>query len=133
MRRWITTAELGEALAAKSPRVAKLSKWRRAEYARRLVERAERLESVRCTKREGRRLLISVNALALLLPSDAATVDRLDTEFGKLAQNQRSLRRQVNGHGAQLIVHEKRLKIVEKKAAILARCQEELALADADV
>jgi hypothetical protein len=114
MKRWLTTSELGDVLAERSPRVAKLSRWRRAEYARRLVERAERLESVRCTKRNGRRLLISTNALALLLPTDAATVDRLDTEFGKLAQNQRALRRQVNGHGAQLITHAKRIKIVEQ-------------------
>ncbi len=133
MKRWLTTSELGDALAAKFARVAKLSRWRRAEYARRLVERAERLESVRCTKRSGRRILISVNALAFLLPSEAATVDRLDLEFGKLAQNQRALRRQVNGHGAQLITHEKRLKIVEKKTKIIADAQQALALADAEL
>ncbi len=132
MKRWLTTSELGDVLAERSPRVAKLSRWRRAEYARRLVERAERLESVRCTKRNGRRLLISTNALALLLPTDAATVDRLDTEFGKLAQNQRALRRQVNGHGAQLITHAKMLKVLDKKAAILAEAQRQLALADAE-
>lgn len=132
MKRWLTTSELGDVLAERSPRVAKLSRWRRAEYARRLVERAERLESVRCTKRNGRRLLISVNALALLLPTDAATVDRLDTEFGKLAQNQRALRRQVNGHGAQLITHAKMLKVLDKRSAILAEAQRQLALADAE-
>jgi hypothetical protein len=114
VRRWLTTTQLGDALAAKSPRVAKLSPRRRAEYARRLVERAERLESVRCSKREGRRLLVSVSALAYLLPSDEATVDRLDIEFGKLAQNQRALRRQVKGHTMLLSDHAKRLKIVEQ-------------------
>jgi hypothetical protein len=133
VKRWITTSQLGDALAAKSPRVAKLSKWRRAEYARRLVERAERLESVRCTKRDGRRVLVSVSALAYLLPSDVATVDRLDVEFGKLAQNQRALRRQVNGHGAKLITHARMLKILDKKAAILAKAQADLALADSEV
>lgn len=126
MKRWITTAELGEALAAKSPRVAKLSKWRRAEYARRLVERAERLESVRCSKREGRRLLVSVSALAFLLPSDVATVDRLDVEFGKLAQNQRALRRTVKTHSVLITEHSKRLKIVEQIADETARFQQRL-------
>jgi hypothetical protein len=36
-------------------------------------------------------MLVSVNALAFLLPTEVATVDRLDVEFGKLAQNQRAL------------------------------------------
>ncbi len=123
MKRWITTTELGEALAAKSPKVAKLSRRLRAQYARRLVERAERLESVRCSKREGRRLLVSVGALALLLPSEVATVDRLDVEFGKLAQNQRALRRQVRGHAELISDHAKRLKIVEAISAETAAFQ----------
>jgi|GEM_PF-3056199 len=130
MKRWLTTTQLGDALAAKSPRVAKLSSRRRAEYARRLVERAERLESVRCSKREGRRMLISVSALAYLLPSDEATVDRLDVEFGKLAQNQRALRRQVKGHTTLLSDHKrllsdhaKRLKIVERISSETAAFQ----------
>lgn len=123
MKRWLTTSELGDALAAKSPRVAKLSRRRRAEYARRLVERAERIESVRCSKREGRRMLVSVSALAYLLPSDVGTVDRLDVEFGKLAQNQRALRRQVRGHAVLISDHAKRLKIVEAISDETARFQ----------
>lgn len=117
MKRWLTTSELGDALAEKSPRVAKLSRRRRAEYARRLVERAERIESVRCSKWEGRRMFVSVGALAYLLPSEAATVDRLDVEFGKLAQNQRALRRDVKGHSVLISDHAKRLKIVEAISA----------------
>jgi hypothetical protein len=130
VKRWITTTQLGDALAAKSPKVAKLSSRRRAEYARRLVERAERLESVRCSRREGRRLLVSVSALAYLLPSDVATVDRLDVEFGKLAQNQRALRRQVRGHTVLLSDHKmllsdhaRRLKIVEQISTETAEFQ----------
>ena len=130
MKRWLTTSELGDALAARSARVAKLSRWRRAEYARRLVERAERLENVRCVKRVGRRMLVSVNALAILLPTEVATVDRLDVAFADLRQSHRFLRGQVNGHGSLLREHGKRLKIVEKKAAILAKCQADLAAAD---
>lgn len=133
MKRWLTTSELGDALAQRSARVAKLSRWRRAEYARRLVQRAEQLEDVRCVKRVGRRVLVSVNALAYLLPSDVATVDRLDAEFANLAQNVRGLRGQVNGHGSVLRDHGRRLKIVEKKQQILARCQAELAAADSEV
>jgi len=127
MKRWLTTTELGNALAAKSTRVAKLSSRRRAEYARRLVERAERLESVRCSKREGRRMLVSVSALAYLLPSEVATVDRLDVEFGKLAQNQRALRRQVRGHAALISDHAKRLKVVEEITKETALYQQRIA------
>lgn len=133
MKRWITTSELGDALAARDPRVAKLSRWRRAEYARRLVKRAEEQESVRCIKRVGRRVLVSVRALALLLPSDVATVDRLDVAFAELHQNHRTLRGQVNGHGSQLRDHGRRLKIVEKQQAIIAKCQADLIAAASEL
>ena len=132
MRRWLTTAELGEALAKRDPRVAQLSRRHRTQYARRLVRRAERCEDVRCTKRVGALVYISLRALEVLLPPDVATVDRLDIEFSKLVQEHRGLRGQVNGHGSTLREHGKRLSIVEKKAAILARCQADLAAADAE-
>lgn len=119
MKRWLTTSELGDALAATSPKVAALSRWGRAQYARRLVERAERLESVQCTRRNGRRVLISVNALSFLLPADVATLDRLDIEFGKLAQNQRALRRKVSQLNDVADNHEKRLVTTEKKVRLL--------------
>lgn len=119
MKRWLTTSELGDALATKFPKVARMTRWNRAQYARRLVERAERLESVRCTKRAGRRLLVSVNALAFLLPSEVATVDRLDIEFGKLAQNQRALRRKVSELSSTVGDHENRLVTTEKRVRLL--------------
>lgn len=130
MKRWLSTSEVGDLLAERSPRIAKLTRWERARYARRLVERAERLEGVRCSKREGRLLKVSVNAMAYLLPPDEATVDRLDAEFGKLTQTVRAVKRQVNGHGAQLAQHHRRLKIVEEKARLIAECQAAIAALD---
>ena len=132
MNRWLSTRELGELLAKRYPKVAKLSPWHRAQYARRLVRRAEKLEGVRCVKWEGRRIRISVRALDALLPPDVATIDRLGIAFSELHQSHRALRGKVNGHGSRLHDHDRRLKIVEKKQAILARCQADLVAADAE-
>jgi hypothetical protein len=103
MKRWLTTTQLGDALAAK------FAQGGQAQFT--LAEPSTRggwssapsaLESVRCSKREGRRLLVSVSALAYLLPSDVATVDRLDVEFGKLAQNQRAFATGKRSHSVLL-------------------------------
>jgi hypothetical protein len=119
MKRWLTTSELGDELAKRFPKVARMTRWNRAQHARRLVERAERLESVRCSKRDGRRMLVSVNALGFLLPTEQATVDRLEIEFGKLAQNQRALRRKVSEHSSKLGNHEERLGKTEQRVHLL--------------
>lgn len=128
MKRWLTTFELGETLAKRDPRIAQLSRKRRNEYALRLVRRAERYDGVRCTKRVGKNVLVSVVALEELLPTDAATVDRLDVEFGKLNQEHRQLKVRIGDHGSKLTNHARRIVALEEKEAARrdyeARCAE---------
>lgn len=130
MKRWLSTAEFGDALAARDPRVAKLSRWHRAQHARRLVRRAEEYEGVRCLRKVGRKLLISVRYLEALLPADAATVDRLDVEFAALNQEHRQLRGQVNAHGSAIRDLRHRTKVLERKEAITTKFLRDLAEAE---
>lgn len=123
MKRWITTAELGDALAARSPRVAKLSPKRRNEYALRLARRAERLEAARYTKQVGKHVMVSIRAVEVLLPPEEATVERLDVQFGKLNREHRYVR-------GRLSAHERRIGNLEEKEA--ARRDFEARCADID-
>lgn len=114
MRRWLTPLELSDQLAKRDPKVAQLNRRGRREYVIRVVRRIEKLEDLKCIKRVGRGILISWRALESLLPADAATIDRLDVELGKLNQVTRRIGGQVNGHGSQLRNHQKRLGVLEE-------------------
>lgn len=124
MRRWLTPAQLGEHLASKDPRVAKLNRKRRREYAVRLVQRVEKLEEIRCLKRVGARILVSWQALESLLPPNVTTLDLIDSNLSALSQDHRHLKQQVNGYGSQLRAtgaelrdHKARIAILEEKEA----------------
>lgn len=123
MKRWITTAELGDALAARNPRLAKLNPKRRNEHALRLVRRAERLETVRYTKQVGKHVMVSVRAVEVLLPPEEATIERLDVQVGKLNREHRYVR-------GRLSFHERRIGTLEEKEA--ARREFEARCADID-
>lgn len=124
MRRWLTPSQLGEYLASKDPRVAKLNRKRRREYAVRLVQRVEKLEEIRCLKRVGSRILVSWHALESLLPPSVTTMDLIDTNLSALNQDHRHLKQQVNGYGSQLRAtgaelrdHKARISVLEEKEA----------------
>lgn len=130
MRSWLTTSQLGERLAKRDPRVAELGRKARNQYALRLVRRAERYDGVRCTKRVGKHVLVSVRLLEELLPTDAATVDRLDIEFGKLNHEHRAMKGRLNGHAEKIKNTARRVAILEEKEA--ARREFEARIADID-
>jgi hypothetical protein len=117
VRRWLTTVEVGEQIAKRDPKVAELTRRGRREHVIRVVKRIEKMEDLQCIKRVGRSILVSWRALESLLPADAVTIDRLDTEMGKLNHVTRAIRTQVNGHGSQLRNHRQRLGILEELEA----------------
>ena len=110
MKRWLTTAELGRALVERFPNLVRLNAKRRNEHALRLVRRAERLETVRYTKQVGKHVMVSVRAVEALLPVDEATIERLDTQFGRMNHEHRRFRGRLNRH-------EQRIAILEEKEA----------------
>ncbi len=132
MKRWLTTAELGDMLAKRDARVAKLSRWHRAQYARRLVRRAQAIDGLTCIRHAGRRLRVDMRIVESLLPPDAATIDRIDVEFGALNQGHRQLKTQANSHGSLLRDHSRRIKILERKEAITTQYLRDLAKAETE-
>lgn len=100
--RWLSIAEVAGKLAERFPDLSARPRKRQLEAARRLVRRAERRDSTRFTKRAGRELYVSVDALSSLLPVDAAVVDRLESSVARLQQDHRQLSTRVNGHGSKI-------------------------------
>jgi hypothetical protein len=96
---------VGEVAARLEPLLPKLAskpRKRRLEAVRRLVRRAEQRDSTRFTKRAGRELYVSVDALSSLLPVDVARLDSIDSSLADLHQRHRQLASRVNGHGSKI-------------------------------
>lgn len=117
--RWLSFTEIGELMVKHRPTLANLSKADRRQYVRRVVQRAERRDEVRYTKRVGKALFVSRNALEHLLPYNAEAISELERGQADLRQKQDLQERQLNGHGSRLRDHSKRLGILEAKHAAL--------------
>lgn len=100
--RWLSLAELATLLERLHPRLTALNHRERRRWVRRVVQRAERRDAERYTKRVGRELFVSRNALETLMPWSPDTLSGLERNVAELAQNHRGLKRQVNGHGSRL-------------------------------
>ncbi len=100
--RWLSIAEVATKLAEIFPKLATKPQKRRLEAVRRMVRRAERRDAARFTKRSGRDLFVSVDALSSLLPVDASMIDRLEVAVARLHQEHRLLAKRVNGHGSEI-------------------------------
>lgn len=100
--RWVTLEEVAKLAEKHRPKLRALQGKNRRQYARRLVQRVEKLHERRYTKRFGRELMVSVSALEHLLPWDATTITELEQSVAEIAQKQRDQQRQLNGHGARL-------------------------------
>lgn len=134
--RWLSIPDVTDLVLARSNKIAerlrKLPRRYQVQHVRRLVLRAERRDESKMTKRHGGDIFVRLDALESLLPVDAATITTLEVDVVKVADETRKIWRHVGGHGAQLRDHAKRLTKVEKKTAILARAQAELAAVDTD-
>jgi hypothetical protein len=100
--RWLSIAEVAAKLTELFPKLATKPQKRRLETVRRMVRRAERRDAARFTKRAGRDLFVSVDALSSLLPVDASMIDRLEVAVARLHQEHRQLAARVNGHGSKI-------------------------------
>jgi len=108
--RWLSIVEVAAKLTERYPALASRPRKRQLEAARRLVRRVERRDATRLTRRAGRELYVSVDALSALLPLDVARLDGIDQSLADLHQRHRDLERRVNGHGSKLRDHEKRIQ-----------------------
>lgn len=126
-QRWVSIPEVLDSLHKTYPTfAAKLSgkpRKRQLETVRRMVRRAERRDACRFTKRVDGDVYVSVDALEALLPVDVETVAVVEKGLVDLHQSHRVLQRQVNGHGAKLRDHGKRLGSIEEIQRHLADAQ----------
>lgn len=116
-QRWLSVGEVAARLETLLPKLADKPRKRRLEAVRRLVRRAEIRDSTRFTKRAGRELYVSVDALSSLLPVDVARLDGIDASLADLHQRHRQLERRVNGHGSKIREVEGRLGKAEQLQA----------------
>lgn len=100
--RWLSVAEVAAKLVDLFPKLAAKPQKRRLETVRRMVRRAERRDAARFTKRAGRELYVSVDALSSLLPVDASMIDRLEVAVARLHGEQRQIAARLNGHGSKI-------------------------------
>lgn len=100
--RWLSLLEVAALLDSLEPRLSKLSKRERRRWVRRIAQRAERRDSERYTKRVGRELYVSRNAVETLMPWSPEQLSELERNQARLVQNHKALQRQVNGHGARI-------------------------------
>ena len=110
--RWLSIAEVAAKLLELYPKLATKPQKRRLETVRRMVRRAERRDAARFTKRAGRELYVSVDALSSLLPVDASMIDRLEVAVARLHGEHRQLAARVNGHGSKI----RKLETVAKES-----------------
>lgn len=119
--RWLSMREVAELLEKTHSRLHKLSRKRRLEYVRRVIRRAERRDCERYTRRVGRDLYLSRNALETLLPWDADSLTNIERNVSELAQKQRDLKRQLNGHGSRINSLEEKHRLTTEYLAALQR------------
>ena len=121
--RYISIPEVLEQLPKRYPKLwaelEPLSRKRQLERVRRLVQRAQRRDGWRFTKRVGRELYIKVDALAALDPPAADVAAAVVSGLEDLHQRHRGLQRKVNWHSAKLRDHDQRLDNQEDKQRAL--------------
>lgn len=117
--RWLTLDEVIALLVDRYPKLLALHNKSRRQRVRRILKRVEQRDGERYTKLHGRELVVSRNALESLLPYDARVWSRLEESVAKLAQNQRSLKRQVNGHGSKIRQLEKKQELTTQYLAAI--------------
>lgn len=107
--RVLTLMQAADALELKQVRRAE-----RRRAALRFVRRLERRECERYLHKRGREFVVDVRALESVAEGRVVSLTGIETAIVELGQNQRELRRQLNGHGA-------RLKNLEKWRALTER------------
>lgn len=111
--RWLSLVEVAAIMKLAHPK-----RDERRRYVRRAIRRAEQRDGCRYTKRVGKALYVSVQALETLLPYDAETFTQLGRSVAQIAQVQRSHGRQLNDHGAKHRAVAKSIKTLEEHQAL---------------
>ena len=132
---WLSIPDLTDQILKRTNRFARriTGKSRRCQLqaVRRLVVRAERRDEERFTKRMGKEIFVRAEAVEALLPDDHETLTKVEEHVQKHAKEIKRISVLQSGHGHRLRDHGKRIETLEKKQALLAKFQTELAELDA--
>lgn len=112
--RWLSLIDVAAIMKLAHPK-----RDERRRYVRRAIRRAEQRDGCRYTKRVGKSLYVSVQALETLLPYDAETFTQLGQSVAQIAQVQRLHTRQLNDHGSKHRAVAKSIKSLEEHRALV--------------
>lgn len=115
--RWLRLHEVIALLAERYPDLLAIRPASQRKKVRRIIRRAELRDGERYSRWYGRELVVSRNALESLLPYDGRVVANMERGLSELAQNHRTLKRQVNAHGARIGVLERKQALTSKYLA----------------
>src|SRR5262245_9951083 len=82
-----------------------LPQTRRAERRRaalRFIRRLQKREKERFLELRGREFVVNIRALEVLADNRTVSLSGMETAIVELSQNQRDMRRQLQGHGARI-------------------------------
>ncbi|HEY3496023.1 MAG TPA: hypothetical protein VGK73_15100 [Polyangiaceae bacterium] len=113
--RWLSLLEVANLLARELPRLAELSRKSRRRHVLRIVQRCERRDGERLSKKIGREWFVSRNAVDALQKWEPEALTELQREVAHLHQKAREQQRQMNGYGSKLREHGSKIGVLEEK------------------
>lgn len=123
--RWLSIPDVTDIVLQRSNKVAerlrRLSRREQLRSVRRMVQRAERRDDTRITKRVAGDVYVRLDAVEALLPVDVATVTRLELDVVNVASETKRLWKHVGSHGSRLREHDKRISAVEEEQALTTK------------
>jgi hypothetical protein len=136
-QRWLSIPEVLSSMASRYPafyeKLAPMNRKAQLQAVRRLVQRAERRDAWRFTKRVSGDIYVNVDALEALLPVDVETVAIVAKNLADLHQSHRDLRRRVSGHGSKIRQLNTDVEKVKEKQRLLDQYIQGCAAIDASL
>jgi hypothetical protein len=131
---WLSIPDLTDQILKRTNRFARriTGRSRRCQLqaVRRLVALAEKRDEQRFTKRLGKEIFVKAEAVEALLPDDHETLTKVESTVQTHAKEIKRISVLQSGHGYRLREHAKRIETLEKKQALLAKFQADLAELD---
>lgn len=134
--RWLSVGDVLPRLIDAYPKFAKKIEGKSRDYqlraVHRLVRKAEKLHECRVSKRVGRALYVSVDALESLVPERVDVLTTVEKNLADLHESHRDLVKRVNGHGSELRRHGQQLNNLTEKQRETTRYLAKMSALDAE-
>jgi hypothetical protein len=121
--RWLSLLEVANLLARAIPRLSEMTVKRRREYILRLVRRVERRDDERISKRVGREVFVSRNAVDALQKWEPEALSELQRSVAHLHEKSKEHTRRINDHGSKLRELAEKQRLADQYIAGMARIE----------